>query len=178
MKIFLDLDGVIVDFVKGALTLHGKTLPPRAIRWNFAQQIGIADADFWEPLGREFWSGLGWTVEGKQLFGYLWDNHKVDLAYLSSPCNTDGCCDGKRDWVKRETPDMAKRLVLASCKDVFAHGDALLIDDYDGNVVLFRATGGNALLVPRPWNARRNECDEQGRFDVDSFIGEIEEMMT
>lgn len=178
MNIFCDLDGVLVDFVGGALAIHRKTIPPHAVRWNFPQQVGIPEADFWRPLGREFWAGLGWTVEGPSLFDYLWDNHKADLAFLSAPCNTDGCCDGKLDWVRRETPEMAKRLVLASCKDVFAHGDALLIDDYDGNVVLFRAAGGNALLVPRPWNARRDDCDEYGRFDVVRFIGEIEETLT
>lgn len=28
------------------------------------------------------------------------------------------------------------------------------------------AAGGHALLVPRLWNERRAECNEQGEFDV------------
>lgn len=170
MTIFLDLDGVLVDFVQGALKQHGATLEPDAVRWDFLKQIGVAPADFWRPLGFDFWAHLPWTREGKALLAGLPDN----VVLLSSPCQTNGCCDGKRAWVNRELPQLKDRLILASCKEAFAHPGALLIDDHEVNVDKFRAAGGRAVLVPRPWNRLRASCDRDGNFDVASVLVTVE----
>ena len=55
MLAFLDLDGVVVDFVGGALRQHGwNDLDPATVSWSFWQDKGLSDADFWESKNHEF----------------------------------------------------------------------------------------------------------------------------
>lgn len=182
MKIFVDLDGVIVDFVRGALQLHNTFVPMRDVRWNFADQLGIPQRDFWAPMGYDFWAGLPWTKEGPRILQRLNVVAGDNYAFLTSPCQTAGCTDGKREWIKREFGDfgnaMLGRLIVGSCKHMMAHPGALLIDDYDVNVDTFRKHGGNAVLVPRPWNSRAEECNDDGCFDVGTWWRDVLEVLT
>jgi len=60
---------------------------------------------------------------------------------------------GKALWVQKHLPEYSKRLIVTPVpKSEFAHRDILLIDDKDENVEGFVKAGGNAILVPRPWN--------------------------
>jgi hypothetical protein len=97
------------------------------------------------------------------------------VALVSSPCGTDGCMDGKRDWVARHCPRLAKSLFLGSRKDLLAGPCKVLLDDRDENCAAFALAGGVAITVPRPWNSRRDETDAQGRFDVTQILGEAGE---
>jgi hypothetical protein len=168
--IFFDLDGVLADFVGGALALHGKELPRDEVQWDFYSQIGFdgpSDPRFWGPMGHEFWAGLSVLPDGlcllrtaERLVG------AENIAFLSSPCETAGCADGKRAWVRRHFPDYARRLFLGSAKHLFAGPGKILVDDHDKNTGAFGGAGGLYVLVPRPWNVNRTECHPGGSFDV------------
>ena len=64
---FLDLDGVLVDFVGGAIAVHKGTLDPEDIDWGFWRQLCQTEEQFWKPMGKRFWSNLKWTSGGKLL---------------------------------------------------------------------------------------------------------------
>lgn len=177
-RIYFDLDGVLADFVSGALELRGKELSPSEVQWDFASQIGFAEdaAAFWSPLGFTFWESLNTHEDGMQLFSMIEAMcPKSVMSLLSSPCETHGCCDGKRAWVRRLFPDYAKKLFLGSDKSVHADERAILIDDHDKNCNAFTAAGGSAFLVPRPWNSKRGEC-EDGKFAFTKVFAEFMEM--
>ena len=172
---FVDLDGVLVDFVGGALKLHNKPLPMDVVTWDFDQQVGLSAQEFWSPLGEEFWANLEWTAEGVALLVCLDELFRGRVALLSSPCATPGCCDGKRQWVRKHLgPDWLKRLMLSSAKHLFAAPGKVLIDDNNENVDAFVGAGGRAVLTPRPWNRRRHECETGGRFNVAKLLDEVE----
>lgn len=174
MRFLVDLDGVIVDFVAGALAVHGATLPLREVRWNFYEQIGLDAKTFYAPMGRKFWATLPWTREGQELWHRLTRRHGHDaIAICTSPAPNDGCIDGKLDWLRVNMPSHARRFVVTPEKCFAASPTTLLIDDNDNNVEAFRAAGGLAVLVPRPWNVRRDECDADGGFDVASIVAEV-----
>lgn len=168
--VFLDLDGVLADFVGGALATHGHSLPRREVRWGFMEQIGFKESDpaFWEPFNREFWANLPPTKECHDLLAAVECIAGRDrISILSSPCMTPGCLDGKRDWIARHLPPgYLKRTFLGGAKHLLAHPKAILIDDYELNTSAFTTHGGTSILVPRPWNWMRTHCDDEGNFDV------------
>ncbi len=153
MKAFLDIDGVLADFVAGALRAHGR--PPDTVVdcWDFDKKLGIEPGAFWGAFGEEFWAGLDKTAEADEIASLacrVFGDRNVCL--LSSPCRTPGCLEGKRRWVDRHFPAFSRRLLLGACKEFCAGPGRVLIDDSDANVRAFRDAGGEVLLVPRPWN--------------------------
>jgi hypothetical protein len=177
-RIYFDLDGVVVNFVSGALAIHGKTLNPNEVQWDFASQIGFAEdqSEFWSPLGFEFWDSLPIHADGLEFFRSVerYTEHVTNalLSFLSSPCDTLGCRDGKQSWVNRTFPKYSKKLFLGSDKSVHADRNSILVDDHDKNVESFRNAGGFAFLVPRPWNSKRSQCVD-GKFDPARVFGDF-----
>ena len=73
---------------------------------------------------------------------------------MTSPTIDPDCLAGKLEWIHEFTPRWMHRQYLVGPRKQFcAHREALLIDDADKNVNTFREWGGQALLVPRPWNS-------------------------
>lgn len=170
LRAFVDLDGVLVDAVGGVLARHQSDADKRAVRWgNLATLIGQSDAALWGSLDRDFWALLDWTHEGRQLLDGV-TRLFPSVAFLSTPTREAGCCDGKRDWVAREIPRLADKLILTRDKATIAAPDAVLIDDHDANILAWRAAGGLGVLVPRPWNTGIDRCDDAGNFDVASLL--------
>jgi hypothetical protein len=174
---FLDLDGVKVDFMAGALAVHGRTLPPREIQYDFWHQLGMSAADFWKPMDRAFWAGLPWHKEGKALLAGLEDLFGPQRVVILTSGGHPEAAAGKREWIEREVPHLAAAaLICGGAKAHVAAPGKLLVDDHDPNVTAWRVAGGPAVLVPRPWNSRRDETDDEGGFDVAAVLAEVEAM--
>lgn len=173
--LFLDLDGVITDFVAGAYAAHGRERPP-ALDWNFYHAWPMTDSDFWAPLGYDFWVGLPWTPEGKEFLRGAEDLIAYDrIALLTSPCDTPGGVEGKVEWVRRHMPDYRRRLFVGPPKHLVAGPGKVLVDDHDPNVTKFREWGGRAVLAPRSWNTRAPEaCPTTNTFSVQVVLAEVE----
>lgn len=175
--IFFDLDGVLADFVGGVFRLQHPKPAPRYddVRWGLEEQLGYADpADFWRQLGYEFWSELPAYEDGFGLLGAVATAVGLDgIGLLTSPCDTPGCLEGKRDWVRRHLPDYHRRLFIGSAKHLFAGPGKVLVDDHDANVDAFRAAGGRVVQPPRPWNRRSGETHERGSFVVTAAYTDV-----
>lgn len=167
--VFFDLDGVLADFVRGAFRLHGREVPVRSVRWDFWTQLGFQpgnDPAFWGPMDRGYWRELPAYGDGFILLAAVERMVPRDrIALATSAQGSDGCIDGKRDWVKHNLPEYLPRLFTGAAKELFAAPGKLLIDDSDMNVTKFRAAGGETVLVPRPWNCRGWACIGDGQFD-------------
>ncbi len=167
---FLDMDGVVCDFTKGALAVHKTIIPPLEIKWDFWKKIGCTEQEFWSPFNREFWSNLEWTVEGKEILDAVESLFRDNIVLVTSPCETEGCVEGKRDWVSKHLPSYTRRLMIGPCKHLLAGKGKLLIDDSSDNINKFGLFGGNVLTVSRPWNDLSDEVDEKGCCNVGVFI--------
>ena len=169
--LFIDLDGVLVDFVAGALAFHKSNLLYSEAKWDLAAQIGLAASDFWNPLGREFWEGLQPTREmvntislASRYFG------EENTFVISSPCRTPGCATGKAAWVEKHLPpSYSRHLLLTDRKEIFAGPGRLLIDDFRLNCQAWEASGCKAFLFPRPWNEAR-DLESLWASDLRSFL--------
>lgn len=173
--LYLDLDGVLVDFNRGLLALRGSKLITGEIRvWEYWTQLGITKEEFWKGTDADFWRNLAWTKEGPE-FLYLVENifGQENIVLLTSPGPIPGSVQGKIDWIEKHMPAYKNQYLLGAPKDRAASPAKVLVDDYNENIKKFLAGRGKAVMVPRPWNDRRTDADWTGGFDVVSIANEV-----
>jgi len=171
MIIYLDLDGVVVDFVSAALKLFDaehlqKDWPPG--EWDITNVLGVSATDFWSRVdarGELFW---------KNLQVYPWAGCLLNLIddyewyYATSPSRSHRSSSGKVLWMQEQHGTHFRRYVLGEHKHLLAKSDALLIDDNQKNVERFVENGGKSILFPRPWNRLHH---------IDEPMGYVKEML-
>lgn len=159
--IFLDMDGVVADFVGAACKVHGKEVEGVDC-WNFFEKWGISEDEFWEPVnagGRDFWANLEPFPWFDELVSAVKAADK-DFFVLTKPSRQASCLAGKLDWIHRHFGSRFRNYIFAPDKSPLAAPGRLLIDDSDDNVKGFREAGGVAYLFPQPWNASRQSASD------------------
>lgn len=157
--VFVDMDGVLVDFVGGVLKHHklpGTTVDRFKGSYAIETILDMTPAEFWTHLdeNRKFWADLSPTRECFQIIESLERQFGKQHVYLlSSPAMSPDCYSGKAEWVAKHLPRYMSRLFLMGKKHFCAARGRLLVDDSDANVDMFRRFGGSAVLYPRPWNS-------------------------
>lgn len=168
--IYLDLDGVLVDFVGGVFRAFGvegtakhenvrgwDEIPAevtRALReqGRLLSAGAITDAAMWRQIeGAAFWANLDWLAHGRELLAVV-EETGLPLVFMSAPCRDPFSAAGKLQWLEQHVPSGVRRYALTPCKHHMAHRGALLIDDGEHNVEAFRKHDGKAFLWPGPWN--------------------------
>lgn len=128
----------------------------------------IPPEEFWDRFDQQFWAGLPESEEFKELIELSKDIVGFqDTLILTAPivyteqdtlddCWRDitaACLAGKYDWIVDHFPfELHRNFSMSPAKHLSATPDALLIDDSGKNVTDFKAAGGQAILMPRPWN--------------------------
>lgn len=155
-RVLLDVDGVLANFTAGAAALHGKDAES-VTSWNFIESWGLTDSDFWTPMGYDFWANLPVYEDAEKVVDLCERAVGAEhVCLLTSPCNTLGCDDGKRAWVRKHFPQFKRRLQIGAAKEFSASPFSMLVDDHDNNVDAFKRAGGWTCLYPRPWNRNRH----------------------
>lgn len=161
MKVFLDLDGVLVDFRRGICEAFNRNDP--STNWTFWENWeGVSSGDIDKKCDVKFWASLNWTQEGREIeevvrrkFG------SGNICLLTTPMPNLGSWTGKVVWVNKHLSLYSKQLVVThSPKHLFAAPNTLLIDDKDKNIAEFIIAGGQGILVPRLWNELHGWADE------------------
>jgi 5'(3')-deoxyribonucleotidase len=158
MLAFLDMDGVLTDFVGAACRAHGKSNPydDAAAQgvWAMETLWGMSGKEFWAPCnGEGFWDRLEKTPEADDIVKLITDTFGVEnVALLTAPSMSGFCIPEKRLWIRRNYPQLEGGMIFTAAKKFLAGPDRLLIDDRDKNIEDFRLFGGKAVTVPRPWN--------------------------
>lgn len=179
--VFLDLDGVCVDFISGALRSTDQDVTATFERWplgeyDVAKVIKTTDEKMWKKIegddvakAYEFWSGL----EEYEWFRTLHDTAREvaqDVFFLTAPSKSPGCCAGKARWLKERFGHQFDGFILTCHKELLARPDALLVDDNVKHVEEFRKAGGQSLLFPQPWNGARKYDDLKA---VEDFLAQL-----
>jgi 5'(3')-deoxyribonucleotidase len=124
--------------------------------WNWYKEAGLTFDKVDAVCIADFWARLEWMHDGKEIMLSLCPGIAIDRVYLlTTPMQNPESTTGKLTWVEQQLNKCWRNrtIVTAARKSLFARPGALLIDDRDENVEEFRAAGGDAILVPRPWNA-------------------------
>ncbi len=118
--LFLDLDGVLVDFEKGVESLFGKSID------------AIPPKQMWPRLARtaDFYNTLDWMPDGRELWEYCRPFHPIILTGLPMGKWAE---PQKREWCKRELGEDIEVITGLS-----RHKPSLAIE---------RSTGQTAVLV-------------------------------
>ncbi len=147
MRLFVDLDGVMANFHRGACPLFQVPYPRQSVlhfEWLF-NQTGTTVEDF---LGRidatpGFWEKLEpfpWLPELIQILDTACPNWQILTFATQDPVSWQG----KAAWVKRVLgADSIRRLVMIhGDKERLASPDALLVDDHRRWCQNWKASGG------------------------------------
>ena len=169
LQCYIDMDGLIADFIGGACRVHGLPLDRETAKWDFYKEAGMPDEDFWKPLmNRDFWADLEPLADGLEMLDHLRRRIPPDNLCILSSGAVEGSVDGKRDWLKKHCPDLVKGATFSTEKWRHAGLGKILVDDHDGNIEPFVAKGGIGVLAPRSWNKRAAEG-----FDAKKVANEV-----
>lgn len=173
--IFLDLDGVIVNFTKGFAQKAKVALPPKSYL-EYGHMEKVLGKRVWTyKLDYDFWINLD---------PYPWSNDLVDLVesydkdfrFLSAAVYDQGAWSGKYQWLKNHFGQKyTKKLIICISDKSFAARDkkSILIDDRDKNIKNFIAAGGSAIT----WKERTEDMLEETRRDLSSLESEIKSLI-
>ena len=148
--LYLDLDGVLVDFNGGYRKLsNGKTIQET----NDEEGERAARAKYL-AAGEEFWANLDWIRGGQELWNAA-KNLFEHVAILSSAGTTDAergkmVDAGKRRWLQKNIPDMNQSNVFIVLgkhnKQKYASKLGILVDDVRVTIDQWNKAGGFGIL--------------------------------
>ena len=159
--VFLDMDGVLTDFIGAALRAHGRSeflehWPPG--ERDAPKALGISRRQFWSAIdaqGSDFWAELDpypWVGELLQRVEAV-----APFSVLTAPSLSPSSLKGKVRWMYEHFPGSKGRrfrdFLIGPQKHLLARPGHLLIDDTGATVDAFRANGGQAILFPQAWNS-------------------------
>ena len=155
-QIYCDMDGVLTDFENRFVEMlrqegpkyDSKEVINQVTRPKHFEKLE-GETEFWNfidnHLGLEFWSGMNWMPNGKQLWSFI---QPYNPTILTSPSRQNTSRLGKRMWVKEHlVPAPPVEFRFGASKSDFANKKAILIDDRPSNLSAFASKGGIALEV-------------------------------
>ncbi len=182
-RFILDMDDVCNDFTLPALKHVGcyGIRGPRDFNaydpeWGF-DIVRAANAlypsgmfsmrSFWDRFSSDVWANMPRSEEFSFIMetainmvgteGILIATAPICGPKISEKATTE-CLTGKYQWIKEHFPPFLHRsFSMTPAKHFLATPESLLLDDCDENVEKFRAAGGQAVLMPRPWNKAHGE---------------------
>lgn len=136
--VYIDLDDVLCDFEKQFKKYLKTDLTTLQYIFKYGKK------DFYnklESFGKNYWSQMDWTQDGKELWNYF---KPYNPTILSTPIDTIDCEEGKIEWVQKNLGEDVF-VILEKNKEKYAKMDALLIDDRIENVEKFIHNKGKAI---------------------------------
>jgi FMN phosphatase YigB (HAD superfamily) len=132
-RIYLDCDGVLADFDRGAQAVLG--MSPRA----FEQRYGIKE--FWRRLARapDFFGTLEPLPDAMRLYEAV--RHKEPVILTGLPLGR-WAEPQKRAWAERHFPGVPVITTQAALKREHCHPGDVLVDDRDKYRRLWEEAGG------------------------------------
>lgn len=161
LKCFLDMDGVLDDFVGAACEVHGRPSPYNmATSWGIFEiekLWGIGLEEFWKPIVDTpgFWRNLRKTPEADEIVSLVENKFgSENVAILTDPSVHDmKSVEEKQQWIEKFYPQFRDRIIFTGAKEFLAGPERVLVDDKSRNIAKFMGAGGRAAItVPRPWN--------------------------
>jgi 5'(3')-deoxyribonucleotidase len=168
--IYLDMDGVLVDFVGGVFKRYDIDPSEQANikSWDFFAEYDIDEQHFWNTVAARvgFWRDLEPYPYAKAVFNMC---HKyAEEVKICTSCGCPAAASGKNDWIKEHLGLASKDVIHIVDKWRLAYmPKTILIDDSEVNLAYWHnaCTAANrglyawSILFPQPWNTSRHFVD-------------------
>jgi hypothetical protein len=145
LKVFCDLDGVLVNFDKGVKDITGqypKEIPEEELR----EKLRINCLS-----GTNFWEHLDWQPGGKAIWEAIEPFNPIILTGIHRGELGDICAEGKRKWCANHLGSNVEVITTFSKdKKNWASENCVLIDDRKNNIRLWKKNGGIGIRVRDP----------------------------
>lgn len=151
-RIFLDIDGVMADWLGGVcklLSIDDSDETVRQTIMNDGLQAIVSKKDMWKAVdkaGEDWWASLQLFSWSRDLWNYCRDLSNGEVYFLTAPSHRSSCLAGKHTWIRRNFK--TDRFVITSHKHLCATQNSVLIDDRENKVNSFTEAGGTGLLFP------------------------------
>lgn len=171
MKIFLDMDNVIVDLIRSAALLFGEDYDALIAKWplgvyDMEIALGISRSKFFSTIkkaGVDFWSNLPAFPHTMELYEFCCS--LAPTYVLTMPTMEPESLAGKLYWLHDKFGHGFNNYVMTPHKGLCADKTSVLIDDKVSNVENFIACGGRGIIWPTFSNSRHAE-----RFDAFNIV--------
>jgi len=178
--VYVDMDGVLVDFIGRALLINGVSNPSEFLakrwpkgEWAVENVLKISTTEFWDSIdsvGIGFWNSLTATTLTAPLLELL-NAYDVDWCILTTPSRHYTSAAGKVQWIQRHLGEGFRNYIFcATSKAHLARPGALLIDDGGHNLKAFTERGGDVVPVPRRWNEYPESDDLSVLYQVEDWL--------
>jgi 5'(3')-deoxyribonucleotidase len=179
--VFIDMDGVLVDFVQGLhealrVSYDVDKYPYDRNKYDLFPDVinrapGRSMHDLYTACHKsDFWFNLKWDRRANEILNTI-ERYTKDAYIATYPMQDPQAWVGKLQWIDKHMPDYRGRVLLMTAhKKLLANEHALLIDDKEDNVDQFIANGGGAFLVPQPWNSAHAKFNRDWIGELDTFL--------
>lgn len=165
--IFLDMDGVLANFVQASIEAHERPDTHEQITdWDYYKAWGLSTQQFWDKCrGVQFWARLPEYPWAGRLVSKC--QQLTETYFLTSPSSTGRaeCIRGKELWL---LPPQCRNMIPTEHKHLIAAPGRVLVDDSEPNITKWIAHGGIGLGFKQPWN--------KFELDADGVIKELERL--
>jgi hypothetical protein len=160
-QIYCDMDGVLVDFVGGAVDYITRELQEGRAEELKAEigrdYITAEDIEMYSPNKSqpvvdfmyqflqhhtEFWENLPWMPGGKELWNYI-APYNPDILTAAMGYGSE---IGKQAWIDKNLQPEPSKVFMSHDKYLWSKPNRILIDDFTKNTIPWKARGGDAIL--------------------------------
>ena len=133
-KLWVDLDGVLVNFEKGFEDL------------GQGSKKDMDSKTFWKILSTapRFFRDLEWMPDGEELWNHIKRYNPTILTAPVRESTMPHCKEDKKTWVKEHLGNM--KIIIDSNKGNYANEGDILIDDKEENIVSWETADGVGIL--------------------------------
>lgn len=173
--IFLDMDGVIADFI-GSVEREFVARGLLKKGWKDSLLSYSIHNTMNKDAYNKFWKHCEdfKVFERADEFSHtraliaLCQNYTHDICILTSAGDTPSFFAQKKAWLNAHGFKHEK-VVMTKNKELLAASNRLLIDDCEANCEAFSRFGGDSILFPQLWNRNRNYRCSPLDFVEDAF---------
>jgi 5'(3')-deoxyribonucleotidase len=179
MRLFIDLDGVVGDWVGQACKTFKIDRTDPAVHDLLKHELGIRrlidDRDMWKTinsLGAKWWDDIQLFPWSHTLVSRL--KEVGNVCFLTSPSFSASAAAGKMTWLPRNFPNTP--FIITRYKEFCAGPDSILIDDHVSNIERFEAAGGHGFHFPNSEHLLNPQTDLKIEHVIDSILNDIREI--